>query len=1086
MSEATLFHEALTKPAAERAAFLDAACAGQPELRAAVVALLAEHEAPGSLQDRPPFEPEPTAASGPGQPRDTATADATPEPDGACATATRTAEYQPQGAPGVVIAGRYTLQQKIGEGGMGEVWVAKQTDPVKRRVALKLIKTGMDSRSVLQRFEQERQALAMMDHPNIAMVLDGGLTPTGQPFFVMELVNGLPLTTFCDEARLSTRERLELFVPICQAVQHAHQKGIVHRDLKPANILITIIDGKPVPKVIDFGVAKATAGRLTDESMSTQFGAVVGTLEYMSPEQAGFWGIDIDTRADIYSLGVILYELLTGLRPIDARRLKKAALTEMIRIIREEEPPKPSTRLSTDESAPSMAALRQIEPRKLMALLRGELDWVVMKCLEKDRERRYETANGLAKEIQRYLADEPVEARPPSAGYLLGKFLHRNRGPVLAAAMVLLAVVGGLAAVLGVQSIANARLQQSNGETRLALIETQKAQTATAAALDESEESRKQAEAVGTFLVEAFEKPDPSTEGKDVKVAEILDQATAGLSKGFAGSKATEGALLDALGKAYYGLGLYSKAEETHRKARTVREAALGPSHRDALASASRQAWAVWYAGRQGEGGTMLEEVVARQKAALGPDDPDTLESRGSLYWFYASSGRAAEAIPLLQATLAASEARLGVDHKGTLSTRENLAEAYRLAGRHVEAIAWHESTRKLRESKLGPDHPDTLTSRTNLALAYQAAGRTAEAIAMHEATWKLRESKLGPDHPNTLISRTSLAQAYYDAGQPAEAIAMDEATLKLYESKLGPDHPGTLATRNNLAAAYVAAGRSADAIALHASTLKLYESKLGPDHPNTLASRNNLANAYLGAGRNVDAVALHASTLKLYESKLGPDHPSTLASRNNLAKAYLGAGRTADAVALLESTLKLFESKLGPDHPNTNFIRNNLATGHERLGRWAVAEALYRDNLAHRRKTEKPTSPLLAGDLANLGRSLLKQSKWSEAEPLLRECLAMRIKAIPDDWRRSDTESLLGGVLLGQGRHAEAEPLVIGGYEGMKAREAKIVANLRLLVTEAGERVVRLYEAWQKPEQAAAWATKLGLAELPKDVPAK
>ena len=327
---------------------------------------------------------------------------------------------------------------------MGEVWVAKQTEPVKRRVALKLIKTGMDSKAVLARFEQERQALAMMDHPNIAKVLDGGLTPTGQPFFVMELVNGLPLTKFCDEARLTPRERLELFVPICQAVQHAHQKGIVHRDLKPANILVTIIDGKPIPKVIDFGVAKAIAGKLTDESMSTQFGAVIGTLEYMSPEQAGFSGVDIDTRADIYSLGVILYELLTGLRPIDAKRLRNAALTEMIRIIREEEPSKPSTRLSTDESLPSMAALRQTEPRKLMALLRGELDWVVMKCLEKHRERRYETANALARDIQRYLADEAVEARPPSAGYRFSKFLRRNRGPVLAASLVLLALVVGI------------------------------------------------------------------------------------------------------------------------------------------------------------------------------------------------------------------------------------------------------------------------------------------------------------------------------------------------------------------------------------------------------------------------------------------------------------------------------------------------------------------------------------------------------------------------------------------------------------------------------------------------------------------
>src|SRR4029077_4457621 len=271
----------------------------------------------------------------------------------------------------------------IGEGGMGEVWVAKQSEPVKRKVALKLIKPGMDSRAVLQRFEQERQALAVMDHPNIAKVLDAGMTANGQPFFVMELVNGLPLSRFCDEARLTPGERLELFVPICQAVQHAHQKGIVHRDLKPANILVTLIDGKAIPKVIDFGVAKATGGKLTDESMNTQFGAVVGTLEYMSPEQAGFSG------EDIYSLGVILYELLTGLRPIDAKRLRQAAYAEMIRIIQEDEPSKPSTRLSTDEAAPSLAALRQMEPRKLAALLRGELDWVVLRCLEKQRDRRY-------------------------------------------------------------------------------------------------------------------------------------------------------------------------------------------------------------------------------------------------------------------------------------------------------------------------------------------------------------------------------------------------------------------------------------------------------------------------------------------------------------------------------------------------------------------------------------------------------------------------------------------------------------------------------------------------------------------------
>jgi WD40 repeat protein/serine/threonine protein kinase/tetratricopeptide (TPR) repeat protein len=444
VTEESLFQEALSRSPAERAAFLEQACAGHPDLRAAVEALLAAHEKPGNILDKLPADLGQTVDSNPVQAPAMVTGEYTPEPGNPVSQA-HTSLYQPPIAAGTVVAGRYTLVEQIGEGGMGEVWVAKQTEPVKRKVALKVIKAGMDSKAVLQRFEQERQALAMMDHPNIAKVLDGGLTADRRPFFAMELVNGLPLTKFCDEAKLGIRERLELFTPICQAVQHAHQKGLIHRDLKPSNILVTIIDGKPLPKVIDFGVAKATSGRLTDESLSTQFGAVVGTIEYMAPEQAGFSGVDIDTRADIYSLGVILYELLTGLRPLDGNRLKQAAYSEMIRIIQEEEPSKPSTRLSTDKSLPSLAAVRQMEPKKLMALLRGELDWVVMKCLEKQRDRRYETASGLARDIQRYLANEPVEARPPSAGYRLKKFVTRHKGQVIAASLVLLALLAGMA-----------------------------------------------------------------------------------------------------------------------------------------------------------------------------------------------------------------------------------------------------------------------------------------------------------------------------------------------------------------------------------------------------------------------------------------------------------------------------------------------------------------------------------------------------------------------------------------------------------------------------------------------------------------
>ena len=329
--------------------------------------------------------------------------------------------------PGSQI-GPYKLLQQLGEGGMGVVYMAEQKEPVKRRVALKIIKPGMDTRHVIARFEAERQALAMMDHPNIAKVLDAGATESGRPYFVMELVKGLPVTRYCDEQHLTPKERLELFVPICRAVQHAHQKGIIHRDLKPSNILLALYDGRPVPKVIDFGVAKATGGRLNEKTMFTDLGQIIGTIEYMSPEQAERNQLDIDTRSDVYSLGVVLYELLTGDTPFDKQRLRSAAIDELLRIIREEEPPKPSTKLSYSDTLPRVAANRQIEPAKLGSLVRGELDWIVMKALEKDRGRRYETASAFAEDVERYLQDQPVQACPPSIRYRFTKFARRNSG----------------------------------------------------------------------------------------------------------------------------------------------------------------------------------------------------------------------------------------------------------------------------------------------------------------------------------------------------------------------------------------------------------------------------------------------------------------------------------------------------------------------------------------------------------------------------------------------------------------------------------------------------------------------------------
>ena len=416
MTEREIFIEALQKATAgERSAYLDAACGADRELRRRVEQLLAEHEREGSfLLDSPPAGFAATVVTHP------------------------IAE-----TPGMVI-GPYKLLEQIGEGGFGVVFMADQQAPVRRRVALKIIKPGMDTRQVLARFKAELQALSLMDHPNIARVLDAGSTDSGRPYFVMELVRGVPITDYCDQNNLPVHERLDLFVQVCHAVQHAHHKGIIHRDIKPSNVLVTLHDGRPVPKVIDFGVAKAIDRQLTEETLFTRFAEMIGTPLYMSPEQAEMTGLDIDTRADIYSLGVLLYELLTGNTPFDKDRLRRAAFDEIRRIIREEEPPKPSTRISTlGDTRAAVAAHRHADPHRLSQLVRGDLDWIVMKALEKDRTRRYETASNFAADVLRYLSHRPVEASPPSSVYRFRKFARRNRVAITTAAVVLIALLIG-------------------------------------------------------------------------------------------------------------------------------------------------------------------------------------------------------------------------------------------------------------------------------------------------------------------------------------------------------------------------------------------------------------------------------------------------------------------------------------------------------------------------------------------------------------------------------------------------------------------------------------------------------------------
>lgn len=589
----SIFLSARELPPGERASYLAAACQGDAVLRDEVLTLLAAEERAGSFLEA-------SASSSPLGENGNPLAVATPRPRRIENVGDR--------------VGPYKLLEEIGEGGMGLVYLAEQSEPVRRTVALKIIKPGMDARQVVARFEAERQALALMDHPHIAKVLDGGATAAGLPYFVMELVKGPPLTKYCDERQLTLEERLKLFIPVCQAVQHAHQKGIIHRDLKPSNVLAALYDGRPVPKVIDFGVAKATGQRLTERTMFTAFGTVIGTLEYMSPEQAELNQLDVDTRSDVYSLGVLLYELTTGSTPLEAERAKSATFDEARRIIREEPPPKPSTRLASSANLPALAAQRGLEPRKLAERVRGDLDWIVMKALEKDRNRRYETADALARDLERFLANEPIEARPPSTRYQVSKFVARNRSLVTAATIVVAALTAGIVAsswqAMRAMRAEQAALKSANS--------AQAATTAERAARQDEARQRRNAERLSRSLVKLMVEMLPEV-GRSPAAVSLL-QSAEDLEESVRDYPDIHESLAKAIALTYFDLRLYEPAAVRCRK---WLEAATAPN--EMFAARMHLAHSLLRIGETDEGAKHLKEMFEKRLNRVFGEDADQL-----------------------------------------------------------------------------------------------------------------------------------------------------------------------------------------------------------------------------------------------------------------------------------------------------------------------------------------------------------------------------------------------------------------------------------------------------------------------------
>jgi serine/threonine protein kinase/tetratricopeptide (TPR) repeat protein len=758
VTDESLFAAALALPADDRPAYLDAHC---PDLavRKQVEALLAAADASNPL-DQPLPDLEQTIHR-------------TQQPP------------EPSTSVGDRV-GPYKLLEKIGEGGMGEVWVADQQEPIKRRVALKLIKAGMDSRSVLGRFEAERQALAVMDHPNIAKVLDAGQTSDGRPYFVMELVKGTPITEFADARKLTPKQRLELFVPVCQAIQHAHLKGIIHRDIKPSNVLVALHDETPVPKVIDFGVAKAVGQQLTDKTIYTGFGALVGTPTYMAPEQATFNQLDVDTRADVYALGVLLYELLAGSPPIEKDRLKKAALDEVLRMVREEEPPRPSQRLSTADSRASIAATRGTEPAKLSALMKGELDWIVMKALEKDRTRRYETANGFAADVQRYLQGEPVQAVPPSVGYRLAKAYRKNKPAVLVGCAFFGLIVG--AALMGFLLAVRA-----TDAERVASAERDAAVTAQAEANDQrdeadrqrrrAEEEKRAAEAVRGFLQDdLLRQADPLRQadalpldggGGEIKanptITELLDRAAAQLTPGriekkFPNLPFVQAEVLHAVAHGYSGVYQDAKALDLLDRAIPLYLAARGPDDRATLNARVSRATLLAYLGRFEPAEDAFAAVTADLHRVFGAKDRVAFEAQIARGVNLSRGRRTAEGVAHFQRLKELGREYYGEDDRLALTAAGHMPFAYHmnnqpaLALREIESIRFH-----VQKAGLRADHPMFAVAMGALSEIYKDLGRIDDAMQVCREVIDIWVKRGDPFNSNTWQARYQLAWRYND-----------------------------------------------------------------------------------------------------------------------------------------------------------------------------------------------------------------------------------------------------------------------------------------------------------------------------------
>jgi serine/threonine protein kinase/tetratricopeptide (TPR) repeat protein len=860
--------------------------------------------------------------------------------------------------------GPYRLLRRIGAGGMGEVWLAEQIRPVHRQVALKVIKAGMDTAHVVARFEAERQALAVMAHPAIAQVFDAGATPQGRPYFAMEYVSGEAITTYCNRNRLSTRQRIDLFLNVCDGVHHAHQKGIIHRDLKPSNILVTVRDDLPVPKIIDFGLAKATTQHLTERPLFTELGIMIGTPEYMSPEQAETTGLDIDTRTDVYALGVILYELLTGLLPFDAKALREKGLDEMRRTIRELDPPRPSTRLTTVAAATKTAQSRGMPVVDLARQLRGDLDWITLRALEKDRTRRYGSVSDLAADLHRHLNNLPVLASPPGTVYRMSKFVRRHRVGVAVAA-TLIAVLVAFAATMGIQARRVARERdRANREAE------------TAKAVNDFLQNDLLAQAGASAQARPDIKPDP-----DLQVRTALDRAAARIEGKFEAQPLVEASIRTTIGKTYEDLGLYPEAEAHLARALDLRHRVLGEQDASHLTSMSDMAGLYVKEAKYEQADQLLSKSLEVSRRVLGEQHPQTLTIMSGLGRLYMMQGKHSEAEALYVKVLDGRRRVVGEQHPDTLESMDALASLYWRQGKYAQAEPVRAKVVELQRRVLGEEHPATLTSMNNLALLSSYQGKYAEAEAQFIHVLEIMRRVLGHDHLETMISAGNLGIVYFRQGRYAEAETLFTKVLEQKQRVLGAEHPETLTSMNNLGVLYRAEGKYSLAEPLYLRVMDVQRRVLGDEHPNMLLTMNGLALLYGLEGKNAQAELLYTKVLDTQRRVLGEEHPDTLRSITNLALLYLNGERYGQAEALLRTALNSYE-KIAPDGWERYNCESMLGASLTGQQKYQEAEALVTHGYEGmmQRKATIPAGSLPALDQAGQRIVRLYRS-WGKAE---------------------------------------------------------------------------------------------------------